>query len=119
MKKQISERNLNAMVASDDIDKALIKMGVGTYSKRVYLVKLILRDSPTHRIKTKIPVIAFAKAIGSKLAVKVLATGAIALLDDTHIRMVSEVQGDFSINNVFYTKKDTINGYLRYKVKNA
>ena len=119
MKKQISVNNLNSMVANNVIDEALAKVGIITHCQRVYLVKLILRKSPSHKIKTNVPLYAFAKSVGDKLAVKVLTTGAVAVLDDTHIQMVSEVRGDFTLNGVTYGVKDTINGFRRYKVKDA
>ena len=115
--KQISANNLNAMVANNAIDEALGKIGIKTRSHRVYLVKIILRKSPTHKVKTGIPLFAFAKSIGDKLAVKFLANGAVAVLEDFNIRMVSEVRGDFTVSGVTYGIKDTINGFPRYKVK--
>lgn len=117
--REISVNNLNAFVANKEIDEFIADAGASTRMKRVYLAKIILRKSPTHKIPASIPLYAYAKTVGNKLAVKVLTTGVLAILEDSQLASVSEVLGDFSLSGVTYAIKDTVNGFPRYKVKNV
>lgn len=117
MKKTIAVQNLNAYVANQVINQAILEAGEQTREKTVHLAKVILRESPTHKLKTNVPLVAFVKNAGDKLAIRVLANGVTVLLNDSHILSVSEVHGDFTINGITYALKDTINGCPRYKVK--
>lgn len=115
--KTISETNLNAYIANDEINKAIAAADEKTRYKRVHLAKLILRKSPMHKLKINVPLIAFVKQAGDKLAVKVLTMGKVVLLNDTDISSLSEIPGEFTLGGVTYGIKDTINGFPRYKVK--
>jgi len=113
----IAAQNLNAYVANQIIDNAIIASGEQTPYKTVHLAKIILRDSPTHKLSVCVPMYAFVKAVGEKIAVRTLTTGVVALLDNSQVVSASEVKGDFTISGVTYGIGDTINGFPRYKVK--
>ena len=118
-KKTISVRNLNAFVANKEIDFAIQQAGEQTHERTVRLAKIILRDSPTHKLKANVPMFAFVKNAGDKLAAMVLTNGVTVLLDNSQLLSASEIHGDFSLGGVTYGVKDTVNGYPRYKVKKA
>lgn len=119
MKKTISVTNLNAYVANTQIDSAITAAGEQTHEKTVRLAKIILRSSPTHKLKPSVPMYAFVKNAGDKLAAMVLTNGVTVLLDNSQIASASEIHGDFTLCGVTYGIKDTVNGFPRYKIKKA
>ena len=117
--RKISEVNLNAIIANRCLDKAIEAAGEKTNEKSVRLVKVVLRKTTSHKMKARVPLYAFVKNVGSKLAIKVLTTGVTAIIESSNISSVSEVKGDFSIGGITYGVKDTINGCPRYKIKKS
>lgn len=115
--KEISNQNLNAYVANQKIDKAIAKAGEKSHNKTVWLCKIILRNSPSHKLKEFVPMYAFVKNAGNKTAFMILSNGVTAVMDNSQFFSVSEVNGDFTFHGVTYGIKDTVNGYPRYKVK--
>lgn len=115
--RKISELNLNALMANQRVNAAIAKAGEQTNEKTVRLAKIILRSSPTHKLKTNVPLYAFVKNAGDKVAMQVLTNGVVTLVDNSQVLSLSEVRGDFTINGITYGKKDTVNGVLRYKIK--
>ena len=115
--RKISAQKMNAYVANQDIDAAILAAGKQSPYKTVHLAKIILRDSPTHKLNAFVPLYAFVKNVEDKLAVNIITNGTIALLDGSQIITASEVKGDFTIGGITYGIGDYINGFPRYKVK--
>ncbi len=115
--KEISNQNLNAYVANQKIDKAIAAAGEKSHNKTVWLCKIILRTSSNPKLKACVPMFAFVKNAGNKIAFMVLSNGVTAVMDNSQVFSVSEVSGDFTFHGVTYGVKDTIHGYPRYKVK--
>ena len=116
--KEISAKNLNAYVANQKIDKAITAAGEKSLNKNVWLCKIILRTSSNPKLKTCVPMFAFVKNAGKKIAFMVLSNGVTAVMDNSQVS-VSEVSGDFTFHGVTYGVKDTINGMPRYKIKSV
>ncbi len=117
--KKISEMNLNAFIANRCLDKTIEAAGEKTNETSARLARVVLRKTTSHKMKARVPLYAFVKNVGSKLAIKVLTTGVTAIVESSNIFSVSEVKGDFSIGGVTYGVKDTINGCPRYKAKKS
>lgn len=117
--KEISNQNLNAYVANQKIDKAIAKAGEKSLYKTVRLCKIILRNSSNPKLQTCVPMFAFVKSVGKKIAFMVMSNGVTAVMDNSQVSSVSEINGDFTFHGVTYGVKDTINGYPRYKVKSV
>ena len=117
--KKISEKNLNSYIANEDINVAVEASGEEITSKGVRLAKIVLRNSPTHKLKANIPMYAFVKNLGNKIVAKFLTNGMIVIFENPNLLSVSEVKGTFSLKGVLYGIKDTINGLPRYEAKKA
>lgn len=117
--RKISNQNLNAIVANQVIDQAIMAAGGKSPYKTVQLAKVILRDTPTHKLKTGVPIYAFVKGTNDGLAVKALTCCQVVMLDNSQIVSASEIHGDFTVGGVTYGVKDHVNGIPRYKVKRS
>ena len=117
--KEIAVQNLNAYVANQKIDKAIAAAGEKSHNKTVWLCKIIIRTSSNPKLKACVPMFAFIKNAGNKIAFMVLSNGVTAVMDNSQVSSVSEINADFTFHGVTYGVKDTINGMPRYKVKSV